>query len=228
MFPKKRSAPLRVTCVAVFIDTRLHQLCWIRRSVRIMTVGTGHFSFSKRHMGRAHELRFALEMALAADFSLCPLAKKRRALVDLGELVTVSGFFHERVAINATHATPRVRARFPVGLNSALMTAKTGFILPLHGLTSIFAESNHPTNALAAACRDVIASGTVTIFAGSLFSFVPWVVEKNFPHHGGGEFFKGGSVTSLADLVADISRRVKLRRFFFRGRKGLGKSEQEE
>jgi hypothetical protein len=167
-------------------------------------------------------------MALAADFSLRPLAKKRRAVIELGELVTVSGFFHERVAINATHAPSSMRARFPVGLNSTLMTAKTGFILSLHGLPSIFAESNHPTHALAAACRDVIAPGTVTIFAGSFFSLVPWVVEKNFPHHGSGKFLKGGKVTSLADFVADISRRVKLRRFFFRGRKGLGKSEQEE
>jgi hypothetical protein len=60
VFPKKRSAPFSMTCVAVFIDARLHELRWIRRSVRIMTVGTGHLSFSKRHMGRAHELHFAL------------------------------------------------------------------------------------------------------------------------------------------------------------------------
>ena len=60
VFPKKRSAPLGVTGVTVFIDTRLHQLRWMRRSVRIMTVGTGDLSFSKRHMGGAHELRFSL------------------------------------------------------------------------------------------------------------------------------------------------------------------------
>ena len=135
MFPKKRSAPLGMTCVAVFIDTSLDELRWIRRSVRIMTVGTGHFSFSKRHMGRAHELRFALEVALAADFSLRALAKKRRAVIDPGELVTVSRFFHERVAINATHASPRMRARFPIGLHTALMTTEAGLVLDSYRLS---------------------------------------------------------------------------------------------
>jgi hypothetical protein len=60
VFPKKRSTPLGVTGVTVFIDSRLNELRWIRRSVRIMTVRTGDLSFSKRHMGGAHELRFSL------------------------------------------------------------------------------------------------------------------------------------------------------------------------
>jgi hypothetical protein len=50
VFPQKRSAPLGVTGVTVLIDTWLQELRWIRRAVRIMTVGTGDLSFSKRHM----------------------------------------------------------------------------------------------------------------------------------------------------------------------------------
>ena len=60
VFPKIGTAPLGVTGVTVFIDSRLNELRWIRRSVRIMTVRTGDLSFSKRHMGGAHELRFSL------------------------------------------------------------------------------------------------------------------------------------------------------------------------
>jgi hypothetical protein len=60
VFPKEGSAPLGVTSVTVFIDSSLMELRWIRRSVRIMTVGTGHLPFSQRHMRRAQELRFPL------------------------------------------------------------------------------------------------------------------------------------------------------------------------
>jgi hypothetical protein len=135
VFPKKGSAPLRVAGVTVFIDARLHQLRWIRRSVRIMTIRTGDLSFSKRHMRRAHELRFTLEMALAADFSLRALAKKRRAVVDLGKLISVGGFLHDGMAVNATHAPSRVGARFPVGLHAALMTSEAGLVLDSYRLS---------------------------------------------------------------------------------------------
>src|SRR6185503_11629017 len=50
VFPKKRAAPLSMTGVAVFIDSALNELRWIRRAMRIMTVGAGHLSFSERHM----------------------------------------------------------------------------------------------------------------------------------------------------------------------------------
>ena len=135
VFPQKRSSPLRVTGVTVLIDTWLNELRLIRRSVRIVTVRTGELSFSKRHMGGAHELRFPLEMALAADLRLRALAKKRRAVVDLGELISVGGLFHDGVAVNATHAPPRVRARFPIGLHAALMTSEAGLVLDSYRLS---------------------------------------------------------------------------------------------
>jgi hypothetical protein len=56
----------------------------------------------------------------------------------------------------------------------------------------------------------------MTIFTGLLLKLVAWVVEKNFSHLRGGEFFEGGSVASLADFVADVSRRCWFRRFLSR------------
>jgi hypothetical protein len=129
VFPKKRSAPLGVTGVTVFIDTGLHELRRMRRPVWIMTVATGDLSFSQRHMGRAHELRFALEMALTTDFRLRPLAKKRGSLSNLGKLISVGGFLHQGVAIYAGYSSRGMRARFPVGLYAALMTTEAGLVL---------------------------------------------------------------------------------------------------
>ena len=207
VFPKKRSAPLSMTGVTVFIDSGLDKLCWIRRSVRIMTVRTGQLSLSKRHMGRTHELRFTLEVALAADFCLRALVKERGPVADLGKLIPVGSLFHDGVAVNATHASPRMRARLPMGLHTALMTSEAGLVLDSYRLSCIFPKSDKATNAFTTTRTHVVATGTVAIFAGSLFSFVAWVMEKNFPHHRGGEFFKGWSVTRLADFVADVGGR---------------------
>jgi hypothetical protein len=53
-------------------------------------------------------------------------------------------------------------------------------------------------------------------------------MEKNFPHHGGGKFFKGGKVTGLADFVADVGSWTGLGRFFFRGQRELDEGEQKK
>jgi hypothetical protein len=84
------------------------------------------------------------------------------------------------------------------------MTAETGFVLPLYRLSRIFSEGHHATDALATARGDMIAARTVAVFASSLLSFVARIEEKNFPHHGGREFLKGGCMTGFANFVADI------------------------
>ena len=99
--------------------------------MRIVAIGANEFPLSERHMGGAHELRFALEMALTANFRLRALVKKRRVVVDLGKLITVGGFFHQRVTADAGHAAARVRTRLPIGLNSPLMAGETRRVLYL-------------------------------------------------------------------------------------------------
>lgn len=51
MRPKKRTAPLGMARVAVFIDTGLFELCRIRRPVRIVATGADELSLSQGHMG---------------------------------------------------------------------------------------------------------------------------------------------------------------------------------
>jgi hypothetical protein len=73
-------------------------------------------------------------MTLAADFRLRALAKERGPVTNLGELISVGGFLHDGVAVNATHAAPRMRARFPIGLHTALMTSEAGLVLDSYRL----------------------------------------------------------------------------------------------
>ena len=65
-------------------------------------------------MRGAHELRFSLEMALAANFDLRPLVKERSFVIDLGKLEPVARFLHDGMTVGATAveeepgiATPR-------------------------------------------------------------------------------------------------------------------------
>src|SRR6266540_4063620 len=198
MLVQERTAAFGMACITILVDARLF------------------------------ELRRSLKVTLAADFGLRSLIKERRPIVDLGELVPVGGFLHDGVAINASDATARVRTGFPVSLHSPLMTAETRFILDFRRLTRVFTERNQFADALTAACRDVITPRTVAILASSFFRFVAGVIEKNFPHLSLGKFFKLGGVASLANFVTDIISRTGLRHFFFRGKCGLGKGDQEE
>lgn len=65
-------------------------------------------------------------MTLTAYFRLRSFVKERRLVSDLGELVPVGGFLHQRVAVDAGDPTACVRARLPIGLNPSLMTGETG------------------------------------------------------------------------------------------------------
>ena len=56
MFPEKRSAPFRMTGIAIFIDTSSFELRWIGASVRVMAVRTYHLSFPERHVRIAKQL----------------------------------------------------------------------------------------------------------------------------------------------------------------------------
>ena len=74
-------------------------------------------------------------MTLAADFGLRTLAKERGPVANLGKLISVRRFLHDGVAIYATHASPRMGARFPIRLHTALMTAEAGLVLDSYRLS---------------------------------------------------------------------------------------------
>ena len=56
-------------------------------------------------MGRAHELGLSLQVALAANLYLGPLVKEDGLVADLGELETIRGLLHDRVAVGANDST---------------------------------------------------------------------------------------------------------------------------
>src|SRR5215510_11583168 len=95
---EKGPTPLCVTAPTVFIHARLFKLVGIRGAVRVVAVGAGHLAFSERHMGRAIELRIALQVTLAANLDFCSLIVKDGSFAKFGELKTVSGFLHDAVA----------------------------------------------------------------------------------------------------------------------------------
>jgi len=133
MLPEERSASFCMAHETGLIDARLFELGRIRSPVRVVAVSAGQLPFSKRHVGRTHELGFPLQMALAADLYLRSLVKKGRLVVDLGELEAVGGFLHDRVAVGANNSTSGMRACFPVGLHSLLMALEASVVLDLGG-----------------------------------------------------------------------------------------------
>ena len=147
-------------------------------------------------------------MALATDFGLSALVEKGSLIADLGELVPVGGFLHQGVAIDASDATARMRACLPIGLNTALMTAKTRFILDFRRLARVLAERDHATDALAPSGSNMVTARAVTALASPLLCFVARVVEKNFSHLRLGKLLELRNVTGFTDFVADVSRRA--------------------
>ena len=133
MLPEERSASFCMAHETGLIDARLFELGRIRSPVRVVAVSAGQLPFSKRHVGRTHELGFPLPMAFAADLYLRSLVKKGRLVVDLGELEAVGGFLHDRVAVGANNSTSGMRACFPVGLHSLLMALEASVVLDLGG-----------------------------------------------------------------------------------------------
>ena len=123
MLVQERTASFGMARVTVLVEARLFELRRIRRPVGIVAARASQLSFPHRHMGRPHQLRLSLQMALAADFRLRLGIGERSVVVDLGQLITVGGLLHQGVTVNATHAATRMRAGFPIGLHAALVAA---------------------------------------------------------------------------------------------------------
>lgn len=160
-------------------------------------------------------MSFALEVALTADFDFCAIDPKGTYVGKLCQLLT-AGFFHQGVAVDASDSPARMRARFPVSLHPALMTTKTCCVLDLGGFTRILAKRDQPAHAFSTAGRNVVAAGTVTVFAGPLLSLVARIEEKDLAHLRLGEFLKGGSVAGFANFVANVGRGSCFGGLFFR------------
>jgi hypothetical protein len=193
--------------ITIFINASLFELCGVGTAVWIMAIGAHDLPLSHRHMRRAHELGLALQMTLTANFDFRSINTERRYVGQFRELLA-AGLCHQRVTVDASQTAVRVRARLPVSLNAALVAAETRFVLHIGGLARILAERDYTSRPFAAARGDVIAARAVAIFASSLLGFVTWIDQKNFPHQGGREFFKGGSVTGLTNFVADVGGRA--------------------
>jgi hypothetical protein len=78
---------------------------------------------------RAIKLGFSLQVALAANLGFRPLVKERRFLARFYELILVGRFFHHLMAGDTSQPAARVGARFPIGLDAALMATETSFVL---------------------------------------------------------------------------------------------------
>ena len=129
MLKKVGPPSLRMTGVTVFVDACLLEHSRIRRSVRVVTVRAGNLSFPLRHMGRAHELRLSLQVALVADFRLGLPVEENGLVADLGKLTLVARLFHYSMAVDASDSAARVRASLPIGLDSSLMALETAIVL---------------------------------------------------------------------------------------------------
>jgi len=129
MLVQERAAPFGMAGKTILVDARLLKLRRIRRAVGIVTARASQLSLPYRHMGRPHQLGLALQMTLTAHLRLRSLIEERRPVVDLGELVAVRGFLHQRVTVDASHAAVGMRAHLPVRLHTALMAAQTRFVL---------------------------------------------------------------------------------------------------
>ena len=163
-------------------------------------------------------------MTLTANFRLGTLGKKRRVLSDFGQLITIRGFLHDRVASDATHPSARVRACIPIGLHSALVACQAGLILESDRFAAVLPKANQSANAPSTAGGNMVAAGPVAVLAGLFLAFVSGVEKKNFAHQRLGKFFKLRGVASLTNFGADVrGRRFSgrfiggfLKRFFFR------------
>jgi len=164
-------------------------------------------------------------VALQANLSLGLLGKENGLVLDLRELILGARLFHYCMAVNAGDAPPRVRARLPIGLDAALMTPKTDFVLNLGRLSRVLPETDEPPYALAPAGAHVVASRPVTTLAGLSLLLVARVEKKNLPHHRLGKFLELGGVTGFTNFVADIG--CRLRCSWFRGPDRLHPAQQD-
>jgi len=205
MLMKVGAASLGMAGITVLVDACLLEHSRIRRSMRVMTVAAGNLSFPLRHMGRAHELRFPLLMALPANLCLGALIEKNGLISDLRQLVLVARLLHDRVAVDARNSATSMRARLPVGLHPSLMALQAALILRFNRLSGILPVGDHPADTLSSPCCHVVAPRAMTGLARLLFKISARIEYKDLPHHGLGEFLKLRGVTGLADLVARVS-----------------------
>ena len=219
MLIEKRAPPFRVALVTGLVNAHPFELRWVRRPVRVVAVRADDFSFSQGHMRRTQQLSFSLQVALAANLNLGSINEERRYIGQLCHLLP-AGFLHQRMAVHARESPARMRARLPVGLDAALVTAEANFVLHCRGFTRVFTKCDQPADAAPAARGDVVASWAVTTLASPLLRFSARVEKKNFPHHGLGKFLELVGMACLADFVADVCSRRFFDRFlggFFRG-----------
>jgi hypothetical protein len=107
------------------------------------------------------------------------------------------------------------------------MTLEASFVLHLDRHWRILTKGDEPADAFAAACGDVIAARSVTVFAALFLSLVARIKQENFTHHGLGKFFKGGRVAGFTNFVADVGGWLLLGWFGFRRPDNLHVTEQE-
>ncbi len=181
-------------------------------------------------------MRVSLQVALAADFRLGALGKKRRVLSDFGQLITIRGLFHDGVASDATHPSVRVRTRVPIGLHPTLVARQAGLVLKSDRFPAVFPKCDQRADSFTAARGDVVAARPVAVLASLFLAFVARVVEKNFPHQRLGKFLELCGVASLTNLRADVGGKRLfggfLSRFFdgffFRRPSGMSDAKQQE
>ena len=102
--------------------------------MRVVAVRADDLSFLHRHVRRAHQLRFALQMTLTAHFYFRSFGEQKSLVGGLRQLLATS-LLHDGMAVDAGDAPASVRARFPVSLYSPLVAAETRFVLDLGRLT---------------------------------------------------------------------------------------------
>ena len=181
-------------------------------------------------------MRVSLQVTLTANFRLGTLGKKRRVLTDFGQLITIGGFLHDRMASDATHPAARVRARIPIGLHSALVARQAGLVLESDRFAAVLPKANQSANALSTAGCNMVAAGPMAVLAGLFLAFVAGVEKKNFAHQRLGKFFKLRGVASLTNFGADVGGRRFfgrflgrfLNRFFFRRPSGMSDAKQQD
>jgi len=106
------------------------------------------------------------------------------------------------------------------------MTLEASFVLHLDRHWRILTKGDEPADAFAAACGDMIAARSMTIFAALFLPIVTRVKQENFTHHCLGKFFKGGRVAGFTNFGANVGGRGGLWRFGFSRPDDLKRNQQ--
>src|SRR3990172_3275066 len=176
MLPEEGAALLRMAGVAVLVNGVGLEELLRRRAVGVVAGHAVHLPFPERHVGRAHELGLALEVALPAGFDHS----------GLGELTSLGDVYHHPMAVGAGDVTRGVRASLPVEAGSLFVALEADGVALLHRRRVFRAEGDEPAHALASACIHVgLARAVARLAAESLLS-VSRMLQEEFPHGGRG------------------------------------------